>query len=88
VLFNPAALTELRRIKGISKSQLADKTKLSRPYITQLEGELRKTPSPDALNLLAQALGVEDTHVFFLEPSIDDLLRELAAARAREQVSA
>lgn len=88
VLFNPAALTEIRRIRGLSKAQLADKCDLSRPYITQLESDLRKTPSPAALDEIAKVLEVEDVHVFFVEPKMDDLLRELAAARTREQVTA
>lgn len=88
VLFNPAALTEIRNIRGLTKSELADKCGMSRPYITQLEGPLRKTPSNAALKELAKALEVDDVRVFFIEPSMDDLLRELTAIRTRQQVPA
>lgn len=87
VLFNPHALTAVRELRGLSKSELADRAKKSRPYITQLEGADRKSPSRAALRDIAEVLQIEDDRVFYVEPTIDELLKELSAARDREAAS-
>ncbi len=87
VLFNPAALTEVRRIRNLSKSELAVRAGKSRPYITQLEGQDRKAPSRKAVEDLARALEVEDPAVLYVEPSVEELLRELQIAHNREAAS-
>ena len=88
MIFNPKALTEVRKMRGLSKSQLADRARKSRPYITQLEGDDRKSPSAAALADIALALDVDDVRVFFVEPTVDELLKELTAARSREERAA
>lgn len=87
MLFNPNALSEIRRIQGLTRSELADKAHKSRPYITQLESGDRKSPSSEAIGDIGGALGVEDDRAFYIEPTVDELLKELALARAREQVA-
>ena len=51
-------LVEYRRARGMSRSQLAEQSELSYPYVSQLETGLRK-PSRDAARRLADALGIE-----------------------------
>jgi len=48
----------LRRAKGWTQADLAQKAKVSRAYITMLESGVRKTPSVPMLRRLAKALGV------------------------------
>jgi transcriptional regulator with XRE-family HTH domain len=51
-------LAEFRKRQGMSRSQLAERSGLSYPYVSQLETGLRK-PSRKAAAQLAEALGVE-----------------------------
>jgi transcriptional regulator with XRE-family HTH domain len=86
VIFNAAALTGVRKIRGLSKSELALRAGKSRPYITQLEGNDRN-PSRKAVDDLSRALEVEDSSVFYVEPTVEELLRELQIAHSREAAS-
>lgn len=62
-----AELAELlragREARGMSRRDLADATGLSYPYISQLETADRR-PSPEAMHVLARALGVDPGHLF------------------------
>jgi transcriptional regulator with XRE-family HTH domain len=51
-------LAEFRKRQGMSRSQLAERSGLSYPYVSQLETGLRK-PSRKAAAQLAEALGIE-----------------------------
>ena len=51
-------LVEYRRARGMSRSQLAEQSELSYPYVSQLETGLRK-PSRSAARRLAEALGID-----------------------------
>ncbi len=72
-------------IRGMTKAQLAEKAGTSRPYITQLELGDRATPSPGLLQKLCQALDVENERVFYVEPTLQELVSEMKAAEARER---
>ncbi len=50
-------LAEQRKKRGMSRSQLAEASELSYPYVSQLETGLRK-PSRDAAVRLSRALGI------------------------------
>ena len=50
-------LAEQRKKRGMSRSQLAEASELSYPYVSQLETGLRK-PSRDAAVRLSKALGI------------------------------
>lgn len=62
-----AELAELlragREAMGMSRRDLADATGLSYPYISQLETADRR-PSPEAMHVLARALGVDPGQLF------------------------
>ena len=60
-----ANLKRLRGERNLTQAQLADRAGLNRVYVTLLEGGNRKNPSLEALDQLADALGV----------SVIDLLR-------------
>lgn len=51
-------LSEYRKRRGMSRSQLAEASGLSYPYVSQLETGLRK-PSRQASAQLAEALGID-----------------------------
>ena len=52
-------LKELRETRGLTQDQLAKKAKVARPYITMLEGGVKRNPSLAALRRIAKALKVE-----------------------------
>jgi transcriptional regulator with XRE-family HTH domain len=53
----------LREEKGMTQADLAKKAKVTRPYITMLEGGQRKAPSVATLQRIAKALGVPVTEL-------------------------
>jgi transcriptional regulator with XRE-family HTH domain len=81
VLFNRFALTEARKRAGLSKAKLADLSGNSRPYITQVEMGDRSNPSPEVIREWANVCGLEDERALYIEPSMDELLREMNAKR-------
>ena len=54
-------LRRLREEKGLTQDELAKRSKLTKPYISQIENGVRKNPSLPALERLANALGVRVT---------------------------
>ncbi len=52
-------LKELRETRGLTQDQLAKKAKVARPYITMLEGGVKRNPSLATLRRLAKALKVK-----------------------------
>lgn len=50
-------IKELREQQGLTQQGLADKAGLSRIYVQKLEAGERESPSWDALERIAQALG-------------------------------
>ena len=61
-------LRENRRKLGLTQARLAEKTGLSTQYITMIELG-RKFPSPESLEKLARALGLDTTELFSMQPS-------------------
>ncbi|MGG2057364.1 helix-turn-helix transcriptional regulator [Lysinibacillus pakistanensis] len=60
-------LKSLREEKGLTLTQLGDLTGYSNPYLSQIEsGKRKKTPSPELIKKLADALG-NGTYVKMLE---------------------
>ena len=74
-------LVEYRRARGMSRSQLAERSELSYPYVSQLETGLRK-PSRDAARRLADALGIDPLD---LEATIPANLNDPEIARANRE---
>lgn len=62
----------LRKKLGWSQEQLAEKTGVSAPYITQIEVG-KRTPSLDIVEKLASALGVEYKTLFETSASVDSI---------------
>jgi len=76
-------MTQLRAIRlrrGLSQTQLAERTGLARPYLSQLEAGI-KSGSLDTLKLLAEVLGVTTDDL--LGSSIPDAPRGAYAAEAK-----
>ena len=84
MLFNRFALTAFRAKAGLTKSQLAERSGHSRPYITQVEGGDRPNPSVKAIEKWAEILDV-DPRALYCNPSADELLRAFNVAHAQEQ---
>jgi transcriptional regulator with XRE-family HTH domain len=87
VIFNRYALIEARKRAGLSKAKLADLSGNSRPYITQVEAGDRSNPSPDVIEKWAEVCGVADSRALYIEPSMDELLREMNSMRGIEVAS-
>jgi transcriptional regulator with XRE-family HTH domain len=87
VIFNRYALIEARKRAGLSKAKLADQSGCSRPYITQIEAGDRRNPSADTIGKWSEVCGVDDPRALYIEPSMDDLLREMNALRGSEVAS-
>ncbi len=66
-------LRKARELAGLTQEQLSFEAKLSRPYISQLERNL-KSPTVDTLFRLCDALDI----------SAADLVRRVDAARKRK----
>lgn len=59
-------IREIRKQLGITQTELADASDLSRPYISILEtGATKKSPSIDTLSKIAQVLGVGIGDLFY-----------------------
>ncbi len=56
-------LRRLRKAKGLTQTELAERAGFNRVYVTQLETQAGKNPSLDALHRLAKALGVAVTEL-------------------------
>jgi transcriptional regulator with XRE-family HTH domain len=54
-------LRELRKAKGLSQLELAEKAKIERTYLTKLETGAKANPTLATLKRLATALGVPVT---------------------------
>jgi XRE family transcriptional regulator of biofilm formation len=56
-------LKRIREARGMTQDALARKAKISKPYISQIENGIRKSPSLPVLRRLAKALGVPVTEL-------------------------
>ncbi len=73
------AIVEQRKRRNMSRSQLAERSELSYPYVSQLETGLRK-PSRKAADALASALGISVEDLERTIPRNDDDLLQLREA--------
>ena len=80
-------LVEHRKARGLSRSQLSERSELSYPYISQLETGQRK-PSRKAAYALAMALDIDPLELEQSIPSADNLLeRQRAEAFTSQRLS-
>ena len=76
------AIEECRKLKGVTKSSLADKAKLSPPYLSQIINGQRE-PSISIIEKIATALGIPSSLLIFLA-SDDSELSNISEETKRE----
>ncbi|MDR3020481.1 MAG: helix-turn-helix transcriptional regulator [Treponema sp.] len=69
-------LKENRRKFGISQSKLAEKAGISTQYIAMIELS-RQFPTPEVLEQIASALGIEAYELFSVPPSPESSMERL-----------
>lgn len=75
-------IKRLRRDKGISLRELARRTGVSQPYLSQLETGKYKNPSPEKLGELSKGLGISyaelmlNTYLKGHEKELKELLKD------------
>jgi len=72
-------LRKYRHATGLSQAKLAEKANTSTYYIGMLEIK-RKFPSPEMMERLAVALGIDTTEFFLREPIPDEVIRSYRKA--------
>ena len=69
-------LKENRKRCGFSQARLAEEADTSTQYIAMIEVS-RKFPTPEMLDRLANALGIETYELFVVKPSPEDAMERL-----------
>jgi transcriptional regulator with XRE-family HTH domain len=69
-------LKENRKKCGLSQAKLAEKANITTQYIAMIEVS-RKFPTPEMLDRLAIALGIETYQLFIVKPSPEDAMERL-----------
>jgi transcriptional regulator with XRE-family HTH domain len=69
-------LKENRRKCGISQSKLAEQAGISTQYIAMIELS-RQFPTPEVLEQIAEALGIEAYALFAVTPSTENAMEKL-----------
>jgi transcriptional regulator with XRE-family HTH domain len=69
-------LKENRKKCGLSQAKLAEKANITTQYIAMIEVS-RKFPTPEMLDRLAAALGIETFELFMVKPSPEDAMERL-----------
>jgi transcriptional regulator with XRE-family HTH domain len=69
-------LKEYRRKSGVSQAKLAEKAGISTQYIAMIELS-RQFPTPEMLDRIASALGIEAYQLFAVSPSPDAAMERL-----------
>ena len=72
-------LKKYRHATGLSQAKLAEKANTSTYYIGMLEIK-RKFPSPEMIERLALALGIDTTEFFLRESTPDEVIRSYRKA--------
>ena len=72
-------LKKYRHAMGFSQAKLAEKVNTSTHYIGMLEIR-RKFPSPEFIERLASALGIDSTEFFLRESTPEELIRSYRKA--------
>jgi len=76
-------LKENRRKNGISQAKLAEKAGISTQYIAMIELS-RQFPTPEVLERIAAAFGIESHELFAVPPSPESSLERLHKDIIRE----
>ena len=71
-------LREKRRVCGISQAKLAEGAGISTQYVAMIELS-RQFPSPEVLERMAGALGIEAYELFAVPPSPESSMERLRA---------
>jgi transcriptional regulator with XRE-family HTH domain len=66
-------ITEIRKLKGMSLSKLAEKAGISKGYLSNIETGIKENPSTEMLEKIAAALDVEVSDLFDKTPVEDKL---------------
>jgi transcriptional regulator with XRE-family HTH domain len=69
-------IKEYRRKCGFSQDKLAELANISSQYLATVE-TCRKFPTPEVLDRLAEALGIETYELFIVKPSPEDAMERL-----------
>jgi transcriptional regulator with XRE-family HTH domain len=69
-------LREYRRKRGVSQAKLAGKAGISTQYIAMIELS-RQFPTPEVLDRIAEALGIEAYQLFAVALSPEDAMERL-----------
>ena len=69
-------LKENRKRCGLSQAKLSEKANISTQYIAMIEVS-RKFPTPEMLDRIAKALGIEAHELFLVKPSQESALEKL-----------
>ena len=70
-------IKQLRESKNISQYKLSQMTDISRTYLRNLENNKKCNPTLGILSLIAQALEVRISDLFYEDLQIDELKEEL-----------
>jgi transcriptional regulator with XRE-family HTH domain len=80
-------IKEYRRKNGFSQDKLAESSGISSQYLATVE-TCRKFPTPEVLERLAEALGIETHELFTLAPTPQNELEKLRGDIIEEVVRA
>jgi transcriptional regulator with XRE-family HTH domain len=69
-------LKAYRRKNGVSQAKLAEKAEISTQYIAMIELS-RQFPTPEVLDKIAKALGIEAYELFAVPPSPENAMERL-----------
>jgi transcriptional regulator with XRE-family HTH domain len=69
-------IKENRWKNGLSQEKLAEKAKISTPFVAMIEVS-RKFPTPDVLDRIAGALNIKTWQLFAVPPSPEDAMERL-----------
>ncbi len=76
-------LKRIRRLKGLSQEQLAEKSETAKNYISQMESA-RRFPSPKMLDKLCRELKIEQVELFLPLDSTEEQELPLFTAEAEK----
>jgi len=72
-------IKEYRRKRGITQSELAERSNISANFMGMIEQE-RKFPAPEVLDRIAEALGIDTSELFITDASPQAELKKLHKA--------
>lgn len=84
MLFNRFALKDARKRRKVTLTALGEASGHSVPYMSQIETGKRSAPTVEAIEAWCPLLGIDDPRALYIEPTFDELLREVTIQRAKE----